>query len=357
MASPYKILAINPGSTSTKIAVFEDEKELFRQNIEHSSTEIAKYKTIAEQYDFREKAVLAFLADNNLSAKDLSAVVARGGTLGALKGGAYRVNAAMVDDLTYRPSSQHASNVAAIIAYEIAKSVSIPAYIYDAVCVDELEDIARISGMPAIPRFSHAHTLNMRAAGRKLAAQLGKDYASLNLVIAHLGGGITVSMHHNGRMIDVMPDDDGPFSPERAGRVSCRLLIDECYSGKYDHETMRKMLRGKGGLVAYLGTNNAIEVQEKIKNGDKEAELVFHALAYQIAKAIGDLSTVVKGKVDGIILTGGLAHSKMLTDWVKERVDFIAPFYVLPGENELESLALGTLRVLRGEETAHEYVG
>ncbi|MBP2651955.1 MAG: butyrate kinase [Firmicutes bacterium] len=351
----YKILAINPGSTSTKIALFENEKEQFRQNIEHSSAELAKFKSIVEQYDFRKDAVLTFLAKNNVTVSELSAIVARGGNLGALKGGAYRVNAAMVDTLINRPTSQHPANMAAPIGYEIGKSMSIPVYIYDAICVDELQDIARISGMPVIPRVSYAHTLNMRAVGRKLAAQLGKDYASLNLIIAHLGGGITVSIHHSGRMIDVIPDDEGPFSPQRAGRVPCSSLIDECYSGKYDMDTMRKMQRGKGGLVAYLGTNNAIEIQERITAGDKKAELVFHAMAYQIAKAIGDLATVVNGKVDGIILTGGLAHSKLLTDLVKERVEFIAPFHVSPGENEMESLALGALRVLRGEETAHEY--
>ncbi|MBP2652812.1 MAG: butyrate kinase [Firmicutes bacterium] len=355
MSSTYKILAINPGSTSTKIAVFENEKELFRQNIEHSSAELAKYKSIAEQFDFRKDAVLAFLAANNVSVKDLSAVVARGGSLPPIKGGAYRINEELVDRLKYRPISEHASNVASLIAFEIASSVGIPSYIYDATVVDELDDIARITGMPIIKRASICHTLNMRAVARRYAAEHQKKYDDLNLIVTHLGGGITSSLHSQGRMIDIVSDDEGPFSPERAGMVHGRLLIDECYSGKYDYQTMSKMLRGKGGLVAYLGTNSALEVLERIKNGDKEAELVFQAMAYQIAKSIGELATVVQGKVEGIILTGGLAYSELLTNWIKKNVEFIAPVTIYPGENELESLALGGLRVLRGEEEAHEY--
>jgi len=272
-----------------------------------------------------------------------------------LQGGAYRVNEAMIDRLRHRPTSEHASNVAAIIAYEIASPVHIPAYIYDAISVDELEAIARVTGMPAISRTSLCHTLNMRAVARKVATAHQKEYNDLNLIVAHLGGGITVSLHHKGKMIDIVSDDEGPFSPERAGRVHCRLLIDLCYSGKYDHQTMRKMLRGAGGLVAYLGTNSAIEVQERISKGDKEAALIYNAMAYQIAKAIGELATVVKGQIDGIALTGGLAYSTMLTAWIGERVKFLAPVSVVPGENELESLALGAGRVLRGEEPAHEY--
>ena len=221
--------------------------------------------------------------------------------------------------------------------------------------MDELQDIARISGMPAIGRDSLSHCLNMRAVARKLAAERGKEYSSLSLIVAHLGGGITVSMHHKGCMIDIVSDDEGPFSPERAGRVPCRRLIELCYSGQYNHEIMRKMLRGNGGLVAYLGTNNAQEVEARINKGDRAAALIYQAMAYQIAKAIGELATVVQGKVDGIVLTGGIAHSKMLTGWIAESVGFIAPVSIFPGENELESLALGALRVLRGEEPAHEF--
>ncbi|MBP2643539.1 MAG: butyrate kinase [Firmicutes bacterium] len=355
MAETFKILAINPGSTSTKIAVFENEKELFRQNIEHSSDELAKYNSIAEQYDFRKEAVLSFLATNHVSVDDLSAVVGRGGSLPPVKGGAYHINDALVERLRYNPISEHAANVASLIAYEIASSAGIPSFIYDATTVDELDDIARITGMPVIPRASICHTLNMRAVARRYAKDYGKKYKELKLIVTHIGGGITSSLHQGGRMIDIVSDDEGPFSPERAGMVHGRLLIDACYSGKYDHQTMSKMLRGKGGLVAYLGTNSALEVIERIKNGDKEAELVFRAMAYQIAKSIGELATVVQGKVDGIILTGGLAYSELLTNWIKNNVEFIASVTIYPGENELESLALGALRVLRGEETAHEY--
>jgi len=354
-AQIYKILTINPGSTSTKIAVFENEVEIFSSSIEHSAAELSKYKSVVEQYDFRKEAVLSFLEANNFSVSELSAIVARGGSLPPLQGGAYQINKKMVDRLIHRPSSEHASNIAAPIAYEIAASVGIPAYIYDAITVDELQPLARISGMPVLPRVSMVHTLNMRAVARMTAAAYQKNYADMNLIVAHMGGGITASLHHQGKMIDIVSDDEGPFSPERAGRVPCRPLIDLCYAGEYDFQTMRKMLRGYGGLTAYLGTNSAIEVQERIENGDEEAALIFEAMAYQIAKSIGELATVVKGKVDAIALTGGLAHSKMLTGWVKERVEFVAPVSIYPGENELESLALGGLRVLRGEELAHEY--
>jgi len=257
--------------------------------------------------------------------------------------------------LKYRPLREHVSNVAAGIAYEIAGELGIPAYIYDGISVDEFEDIARISGMPAIERHSLVHTLNMRAVAIKTAAAIGRHYADLNLIVAHLGGGITISVHRQGKMIDIVSDDEGPFSPERAGRVPCQQLVDLCFSGQYDHRTVVRMMRGNGGLVAYLGTTDAIEVEKRIAGGDQKAELVYQAMAYQVAKGIGELATVVNGKVDAIILTGGLAHSKMLTGWIAARVEFIAPVRIVPGENELEALAHGVYRVMAGEEAAHEF--
>ena len=355
MAKTMNILAINPGSTSTKIALYQDDKEIFKTNIEHPTDELAKYPNVASQYDMRKEAILATLKANSFDPSALDAIAARGGPIPYLKGGAYRVNEAMTGMLKSREIPEHASNLAGLIAYEITKPLGKNAYIYDAISADDFSDIARISGMPALPRQSLCHVLNMRAVARKTAAELGKRYEALNLIVAHLGGGITVGVHRNGKLEDIVSDDEGPFSPERAGRVPCRALIDLCYSGKHDYQTMKKMLRGKGGLAAYLGTSNVIEVEKRIDAGDAEAKLVLEAMAYQIAKGIGELATVVNGKVDAIVLTGGIAHSKRVSSWISERVSFIAPVKTVPGENELESLALGILRVLRGEENAAEY--
>lgn len=351
----YKILAINPGSTSTKIAVYENEEEKFRDTLEHSNLELSKYEKIVDQHQMRKEAVVSFLQKNDFDVKELSAVVGRGGLLPPVKSGAYQVNEDMVERLRNRPIAEHASNLGAIIAYDIAKSLAIPAYIYDPVSVDELEEVARISGMPEIPRRSLIHALNMRAAAMRVAKMLNKSYHDLNLIVAHLGGGISMSVHQGAKMIEIVSDDEGPFSPERTGRVPCIQLAELCFSGKFTRQSMVKALRGKGGLVAYLGTNKTLEVEEMIKNGNKEAELIYYAMAYQIAKGIGELATVVKGTVDRIILTGGIAYSTMITGWIKERVEFIAPVEVIPGENELQSLAFGALRVLKGQETAYKY--
>ncbi|TCO73836.1 butyrate kinase [Marinisporobacter balticus] len=351
----YKILAINPGSTSTKIAIYENDKELYKKTIEHSNEEIEKYKNIAEQYEMRKEALMDFLKEVNFDVKELSSVVGRGGLLPPVQSGAYIVNEAMVERLAKRPIIEHAANLGAIIAYEIAKPLGIQAFIYDSVAVDELDAIARISGMADIERDSFSHALNMRAVGIKVAKELGKSYKDMNMIIAHLGGGMSVSMHKKGKMVDIVSDDEGPFSPERAGRVPCKRLIELCYSGKFDKNTMKKKLRGKGGLISYLGTNSALEVEERIKNGDEDAKLVYEAMAYQIAKGIGELATVVEGQVDQIIITGGIAHSKMMTNWIEKRVAFIAPVEIVAGENELQALAFGATRVLKGEEKAHVY--
>lgn len=349
----HKILAINPGSTSTKIALYEDTREKCKKNIEHSNEEISKYKNVAEQYEMRHQEIMDFLKEIDFDVRELSAVVGRGGLLPPVRSGAYRVNKAMVDRLKNRPVVEHASNLGGIIAYEIAEILGIPSYIYDSVAVDELGDIARISGMVDIERKSFSHALNMRAVAIKTSQKLGKEYKDMNLIVTHLGGGISVSVHEKGKMVDIVSDDEGPFSPERAGRVPCKDLINMCYEN--DKAAMKKKLRGKGGLISYLNTNSALEVEEKIEGGDENAKLVYEAMAYQIAKGIGELATVVYGKIDRIIITGGIAYSKMMTEWIKKRVEFIAPVEIVPGENELESLALGTLRVLNGEEEAREY--
>lgn len=351
----YKILAINPGSTSTKIALYENDKEIFCKTLDHPVEEVEKYSKVADQFDMRKEIVLSFLKENGYEVTELSAVVGRGGMVPSVKSGAYKVNEIMADRLKNNPVIEHASNLGALIAYEIANSIGVSAYIYDSVRVDEMKDIARISGMPEILRTSTSHALNSRAMSMKVAKKYGKKYSDMNFVVAHLGGGISVTVHEKGRMVDILADDEGPFSPERAGKVPCNFLIDLCYSGKYDRGTMKKKLRGNGGLKAYLNTVDVREVLKMIENGDENAKLILEAMAYQVAKGIGELATVVEGKVDAIVITGGIAYSEVITSWIKKRVEFIAPVEIMPGENEMESLALGTLRVLNGEEEAKEY--
>lgn len=350
-----RLLIINPGSTSTKIALYEDDKEILVKNIEHSVEDIDKYDKVVDQFQMRMDGILSFLKENGFEVNMLDALVGRGGMLPPVKAGAYRVNDLMVDRLKNRPLMEHASNLGAVIAYEIANLVDKPAFIYDSVKVDELSDIARISGMPAIPRISTSHVLNSRAMAIKVAQKHNKKIEDMNFIVAHMGGGMSLGVYEKGKLIDIVSDDEGPFSPERAGRVHCRELITLCFSGKYDKRQVNKMFSGNGGLKGYLGMVDAREVEKLIESGNEEAHLIYEAMAYQVAKSIGELSTVLKGKVDAIILTGGIAYSKMFTGFIKERVDFIAPVEVMAGENEMESLALGALRVLRNEETAREY--
>lgn len=351
----YKILAINPGSTSTKISLYEDEKEIFTKKLDHPLDVIEKFENVEDQLHMRKDLVIEFLKEKNFDIKELSAVVARGGMLPPVKSGAYEINDLMIDRVVNRPVMEHASNLAAPIAYGIAQEAGIPSYIYDSVMADELTDVARISGMTDIPRTSSSHVLNTRAMAIKAAAERGKRYDEMNIIVAHLGGGISINVHEKGRIVDLVSDDEGPFSPERAGRVPCRELINLCYSGKYDKKTMQRKLRGNGGIRAYLNTIDTRDVQDMIANGNEEARLIYEAMAYQIAKGIGELATVLEGKIDVIILTGGIAYSNMLTDWIVKRVSFLAPVEILAGENEMEALTYGALRVLRGEEVALEY--
>lgn len=348
------ILAINPGSTSTKVALFRNEKMIESQSLDHDSSELETYSSISDQYVFRYDAVMNFLKDIKFKPSLLSAVVGRGGLLPPVKSGAYKVNEKMVDRLLNRPVVAHASNLGGAIAFKIASSINKDAYIYDSVAVDELSDIARISGMKSIERKSFSHCLNMRAVSYEVADKLAKPYDACNFVVAHLGGGISVSAHKQGRMIDIVSDDEGPFSPERSGRVPCKDLVKACYNGASKAEMMKK-LRGKGGLISYLGTNDAREVEKMISSGNAEAALVFEAMAYQISKGIGEMATVLEGRVDAVILTGGMAYSKMLTEWINKSVSYIGPVHIVAGENEMSALAKGTLRVLNQEESAREY--
>lgn len=349
----YNILAINPGSTSTKVAYYQDDTAIWVKSVEHDQESLAPYKTIYDQYEMRKQLVLDLMAGQGSSLDTLSAVVGRGGLLPPVKSGAYRVNPEMLDTLRYRPVNEHASNLGAVIAWSIAEPLGIPSFIYDPVTVDEMEDIAHITGLTEMRRVGMGHNLNMRAAAIKFARAQEKPYDQLNILVAHLGGGITLSLHSQGRIIDMISDDEGPFSPERAGGLPGFQVIKMATSGEFDYKSMMKKVQRQGGLMAYFGTADTRKVEAMIQDGDGHARLILEAMAHNVAKNIGKLAVVVRGQVDSIVLTGGIAHSKMITDWIIERVSFIAPVTVLAGENEMESLALGTLRVLRGEEHPH----
>ena len=350
----YKILVINPGSASTKIAVYQNEDEAFSRNIEHSVEELGKCETLYDQYIFRKSLILSVLKKEGIELQEIDAIAARGGTFGKVEGGAYLINEELVEACKH-PKTNHASNLAAIIAYDLAKQLGINSYIYDAVCVDETEKIANISGLKGVSRKTNSHVLNTRAACRQIAEDVGKKYEELNFVVAHLGGGLSVNVHRKGRIIDVISDDDGPMSPERAGRINSVKLAELCYSGEFKKSEMMKMLKGAGGLVSHLGTNSAVEVEKKIADGDTYAKEVYEAMAYQIAKGIGELATTVNGEVDYVIITGGIAYSKMMTDMISERVSYIAPVKIVPGAKEMEALARGITRVLEGKENAKNF--
>lgn len=358
MSKPYRILAINTGSTSTKISVFDDEKELFTENIKHTKEEIESFDTVYGQFGFRKDIVLHVLKEKRVDMETLDAVAGRGGNMKPVTGGTYLVNDAMLEDLKVGVMGQHASNLGGIVAHAIATPLNIKSYVVDPVVVDELEELARLSGIPEISRKSKDHPLNQKATARMAAGELGSTYEQCNFIVAHMGGGISVGAHKKGKVVDVNNslDGDGPYAPDRAGGVPVGSLIDMCYSGEYTKEEIRKKLVGGGGLIAYLGTNNGREVAERVKSGDKKATLIFEGMAYQIAKEIGACSTVLKGEVDAILLTGGLAYDETLVGWIKERVGFIAKVMVYPGEQEMSALAQGVLRVIKGQEEAKIYV-
>ncbi|WP_051968179.1 butyrate kinase [Neobacillus sp.] len=355
----YRILVINPGSTSTKIGVFDNEISILEKTIRHDTEVINSYSNIIDQYEFRKNTILETLDNEGINISKLSAVCGRGGLLRPIEGGTYAVNDIMLQDLRTGYSGQHASNLGGIIAYEIASGLNIPSFIVDPVVVDELDPIARISGFSLIERKSIFHALNQKAVARRIAKELGKKYNELNLIVTHMGGGITVGVHKQGRVIDVNNGlhGDGPFSPERAGTVPAGDLVALCFSGEYYREEIMKKLVGQGGLVGYLGTNDAVKVEQRIAEGDQKAKLVYDAMAYQVAKEIGAASVVLSGKVDAIILTGGLAYGKEFVKSITDRINWIADVIVHPGENELQALAEGALRVLRGEEEVKEYPG
>lgn len=352
-----KILAINPGSTSTKVAMYKDGEPLWVESLSHAPEEIKKFNGPYEQVEWRKELVVEAAKKHGESLKDLVAVVGRGGPFYPVKSGAYEVNDAMLDVMRNRPMmGRHVSLIAMDIAKQIADPLGIKAYIYDAVSVDEMIPLVRISGWKDMPRRSLGHPLNMRAAAIKFCKQQGWKHNEKNLLVCHLGGGISVSMQEKGKLVDLMGDEEGGFCPERAGGLPMYKLVDYCYnSGKEFNHTMKRIMGG-GGLMDHLGTQDAREVEKRIAEGDEYAKLVYEAMALNTAKSIGKLAVVVNGNIDAIILTGGVAYSKMFTAMITERVKFIAPVHVLPGENEMESLALGVYRVLDGEEQAHQFV-
>ena len=353
----YKLLIINPGSTSTKIAVYEDEKEIFEETLRHSSEEIGEFKHILDQKSFRTDIILEILKQKKIDIKEMNAVVGRGGLLKPIISGTYNVNDKMLEDLKEGIQGQHASNLGAIIANEIANSINKPAFIVDPVVVDEMEEIARFSGIPELQRKSIFHALNQKAVAKRYAKENSKKYEDINVIVTHMGGGVSVGAHKNGKIIDVNNclDGDGPFSPERSGGVPAGDLARMCFSGKYKLEEILKKITGKGGFVAYLNTNDARIVEKGAVEGEPKAKLVHDAMGYQVAKDIGAAAAVLNGKVDAIILTGGMAYGKPMVNLISEKVGFIAPIVVYPGEDEMLALAQGVIRVLSGEEEVKEY--
>lgn len=352
----YKVLTINPGSTSTKIALYGEQGELWNQTLRHPAEEIARFGRIAEQFEWRLSLILDAMVGRGENISDLSAVVGRGGLTKPVMGGIYEVSESLIEELR-TTSMEHASNLGAPLANAIARKAGVSAYIVDPPTVDELQPTARVSGVKTLPRISVFHALNQKAVARRYAIQVGKPYEELNLVVAHMGGGVSVGAHRKGYVIDVNNalDGEGPIAPERAGSLPAGSLVELCFSGKYSKAEVKKMLCGKGGVVNLLGTNSMIEVRERAASGDEEAALVLDAMCYSIAKNIGAMAAALDGEVDAVILTGGLAHSEVITGNISRRISFIAPVEIYPGEDEMLALAESGLAVLRGEREAKIY--
>ncbi|MCQ2442868.1 MAG: butyrate kinase [Oscillospiraceae bacterium] len=352
-----KSLIINPGSTSTKIGVFEDEVMLYDQTLRHSTEEISQYASIIDQKDFRKDIIVNFLKDKGEDLNSFNVIVGRGGLLKPIPGGTYAVTDELLADLKTGVQGQHASNLGGILAREIGDEIGVPSFIVDPVVVDELTPVARISGMPELPRRSIFHALNQKAVARRYAKEQGVAYEDLNLIVIHMGGGVSVGAHQKGQIVDVnnILDGEGAFSPERAGTVPVGDLIKLCFSGKYDQKTLYKKICGNGGYNGYLGTNDARDVEKLAKEGDEKAQVVLDAFYYQLAKDAGAMAAVLCGKVDQIILTGGIAYSPLSRQKLEEHLGWIAPFTVYPGEDELLALTQGALRVMNGEEEAKKY--
>ncbi len=353
----YRILVINPGGTSTKIAVYEDEKPVFMETVKHSNEELAHFETHMDQYGYRRSHILELLNKENVSLDSLSAVVGRGGPFLPLESGTYRIEEKILDDVRNgRVQAEHISNIGVFLAHGIANPLSIPAFFVDPVSVDEFESVARLSGVKEIPRLSLSHSLNMKAVARRAAKELGKKYKDINLIVVHMGSGISVSAHRKGRQIDSSnANDEAPFSPQRAGTIPLTGIVDLCYSGKYSRKEIMNKLLKKSGLWSHLETDDVQEITKRIKEGDKQSKLVLEAMAYQVSKWIGQMAVVLSGSIDAVVISGGVAHSRLMVEYIMKKTGFLGRTVVFPGEDEMEALAMGALRVLRGEEEAREY--
>jgi butyrate kinase len=351
-----RVLAINPGGTSTKIAVYEDSNLMFKKSVIHSAEDLKVFKTVFEQYEYRRGLILKAVADENIELCTLTAVVGRGGLLRPIEGGTYRVNDLMIDDVKNAIQGEHPSNLGCVLAKNIGDEMGIPSFVVDPVSVDEFEPEARVTGLSDIEKASWLHSLNHKAVCRKVAEEMGKRYDELNFIVAHLGSGISIAAHKEGRAIDGDGGRvDGPFSPERSGGLPTYPLIQLCYSGKYTYKEMVDKVSSIGGMYDYLKTKDMLEIEERASSGDEKAKLVLEAFIFQCAKSIGAQAAVLSGEVDRIILTGGIAYSDLIVRKITERVKFIAPITVVPGEEELESLAMGAFRILMGKEEPKEY--
>ena len=352
----YKILAINPGSTSTKVALYDEERPLLELTLRHSTEELAQFPNVIDQLDWRRGLILSALREKEFKLRDLSAVIGRGGLIRPIPAGVYEVNSRMRYDLR-NARMKHACNLGGLLAAQIAHMAGVKAYIADPPVVDEMEDVARITGMPMCQRKSIFHALNQKATARLHCKRAGFDYEEVNLIVAHMGGGISVAAHRRGKIIDVNNalDGDGPFAPDRAGSIPSSELIKACFSGKYSKEELLKFVSSKGGLVAYLGTNSVIQVMERIAQGDQRARKVLDAMCYNISKQIGAMAATLCGDVQGILLTGGIAYNEPVVEYIRQRCGFIAPVTVYPGENEHEALVQNALVVLRGQITPSVY--
>ena len=351
------LLVINPGGTSTKVAVYEDKKEVLKKNITHTGEDLKQFPHVFDEYEYRKNMIVDVLKEEDFSLDQFDCVVGRGGLMKAIPGGTYRVNDRMVEDLKNAINGEHASNLGAVIARNIGDEIGVPSFVVDPVSVDEMIPEARITGISDLEKFSWFHALNHKAVSRKVAEDMGGKYEDFNFIVAHLGSGISIVAHEKGKMIDGSGGrTDGPFSPERSGGLLAYQLIELCYSGKYTREQMVRKVSAEGGMYDYLGTKDAREVEERAANGDEKAKLILDAFIYQVAKEIALYGASLKGKVDRVIFTGGIAYSEKIVHDVYEKVAYLAPKAVVPGEMEMEALALGALRVLSGEEEAKEYL-
>ncbi len=351
-----KILVINPGSTSTKIALYQDEEAKLEKTVRHDTEELTKFDKLADQLEYRLDHVKRAVGETDWSLSSLDGIVARGGLINSIPGGTYEINEKMVGDLKKARYGEHASNLGALMADTLRSELNIPAYIVDPVAVDEFDEVARLSGLKELERISQSHALNMKAVAREVAEELEKSYFDINLIVAHLGSGISVAPHKKGRMVDVNnANNEGPFATERTGTLPAYQLVRLCFSGEFTEEEMVKKVVKEGGIYSYMGTKDVEKVEEKARAGEERPRLVLEAMTYQVAKEIGAMAAVLEGDVEAIVLTGGMANSSYITERISRRVKFIAPVKIVPGERELMALAMGAYRVLSGQEEAKIY--